>query len=355
MEKKSIPDRIEGFKRFYNMENPEGPILGFYLESYYPLKRFRAASKLPHGVFSPNDLFVDDYMRDEERLYNLYEDFGGDLIYTGSAFWGVPWLEAIIGCEAFADKETGSSRSVHTTKINKALKLSDFDKGNPWVKKAVEFLEALVKHSNGRYPLGTTLMRGISDLLSALYGSAGFLYKLIDNPEEQKEIVEKLTMIWISFAKAQLDIIPSFYEGVGSYSYNMWMPGCGVWLQEDAAALLSPELYEQFISPCINKIIESFDSAIIHLHPTNFIPIDTLLKTDLSAIEIHIDFGGPSAEELYPYYKKILAEKPLIIWGDISWDDLIFIHKYLDREGLAIQPVVKEKEEAERIWKLFNT
>jgi hypothetical protein len=60
-----------------------------------------------------------------------------------------------------------------------------FDGDDPWVRKAREFLARLTQVSAGRFPLATTLMRGISDLLAALYGSPDFIYTLLDRPNEQ--------------------------------------------------------------------------------------------------------------------------------------------------------------------------
>ncbi len=354
MEHISISERIEGFKRFYAMENNEGPLVGFFIDTYYPLKRYRAAQCLREGFIHPEDIRVTDFADDYESLFKRYEALGGDFIWTSSAFWGVPWLEAIIGCRVYADHQTGSSRSQLPEEVEIAGDILDFDPGNSWVMKAKEFLSMLADQSAGRFPLGITLMRGISDLFAAIYGSPHFIYKLIDQPEEQKKIARKLTSIWIKFAEAQFDLIPDFHNGVGSIFYNLWMPGRGAMLQEDASALISPELFNEFIYPSLCEITERFDSTIIHLHPSMYIPVDFLIKTSLTAIELHIDFGGPRAEELFPYYQKILAEKPLIIWGDLTAEDLDFINCYLDKEGLALVPVVRGEEEAETIWRKFK-
>ena len=82
--------------------------------------------------------------------------------------------------------------------------------------------------------------------------------------------------------------------------------------------------------------------------------MEFLISTPLDAIELHIDFGGPRAEELYPYYRKILEHKPLIIWGDLTGEDLEFISRKLDRRSLALLPVVESRRQAEEIWGRFK-
>ena len=69
----------------------------------------------------------------------------------------------------------------------------------------------------------------------------------------------------------------------------------------------------------------------------------------------HLPAGLYKAEDLYPHYKKILSGKPLLIWGDMSEEDINFIHRKLDRDALALLPVVHSKEQAEAIWTKFKT
>lgn len=350
----SVTERIEGFRRFFAMANDQGPLVGFFVDTYYPLKRYRTESFLRHGALQAEDVPVEPFLPEYERLARTYEDYGGDFLWAGAAFWGLPWVEALAGCGVFADQQTGSSRSLAPEGFRGAEDLPSFDPDNPWARKAREFLRRLSEQSAGRFPIGTTLMRGISDLLSALYGGPEFLYRLMDHPAAERRLIRGLTDLWLAFARDQLAEIPDFRGGVGSFYYSMWLPGRGVWLQEDASALMSPQLFGEFIYPAIVEMAGAFDTSVIHLHPSTYIPVEFLVDSPLSAIELHIDVGGPRAEELYPHYRQIQNRKPLIIWGDLTSEDLQFIARRLDRRSLAVLPVVRGREQAETIWKLFR-
>jgi len=232
----SIAERIEGFRRFFAMANERGPLVGFYLDSYYPLKRYRTEGFLPHGALQADNLPVQKFLPEYERLWRSHEELGGDFLWTGAAFWGVPWVEALAGCGVYADQHTGSTRSIPPQAFRGVEDLPAFDPEGPWARKAREVLERLREASAGRFPLGTTLMRGISDLLSALYGGPEFLFQLMDHPAEQRRLVRGLTQLWSAFARDQLPQIPDFHGGVGSYFYSMWLPGRGVFLQAAASA-----------------------------------------------------------------------------------------------------------------------
>ena len=156
----------------------------------------------------------------------------------------------------------------------------------------LEFIPRLCEHSRARYPVGVTLMRGISDLLAALYGGERFVLQMIEEPREVHDTVERLTDYWIRFGEVPPCQHPPFH-GEPVFFYSLWTPGATIWLQEDAAALLSPDLYREFILPADELIGSSFDTTVVHLHPSRFLPVNDLLGTRASVIEIHIDKGGP--------------------------------------------------------------
>jgi hypothetical protein len=151
----------------------------------------------------------------------------------------------------------------------------------------------------------------------------------------------------------QLDNIPLYYEGVGSFYYYLWAPQGTIWHQEDNVALLSPDLYKEFIEPYDQQIVNAFDGCIMHQHTTGYLPLENYLNLGFTALELHIDEGGPSAEELYDKHMKILQQAPLIIWGDISESDMDWLFNNLPYQGLAIITVVSNPEEAYDIWRRY--
>ncbi len=351
--KKPVSQRVELFQQFYRRANPR-PLLGFFRGHEYPIPRYDAARSLPEKrSLTPDDFPVEPYLDDCERLFAGHEECGGDFMWSAAAFWGIPWVEAALGCEIFADHSTGSLYSRPPAGFSGPDSLPDFDRDAPWIRKTLEFLDKMALKSQGRWPLATTRMRGISDLLSALYGGTDFVFAMLEKPDEVQAVCEKLTDFWIEYGKLQLQHIPSFHGGIGSFYYYAWAPERTIWYQEDAVALLSPKLFHKFIEPCGRKIVETFSSCIMHQHSTGYVPVDAYLSMKFSALEMHFDEGGPSAEALHPTYLKILSQSPLIIWGKIPENDLDWILRKLPPEGLAVIQVVTSPEEANALWEKY--
>ncbi len=347
--KKSAEQRVELFRLFHRREN-DRPLLGFFRGSEYPLPRYPFSRSLPERTpLRPADFDVDAFTENCETLWREHEECGGDFIYSASAFWGIPWLEAAVGCPIFADHHTGSLYSEAPADFRSDA-LPELSPSNPWMRLMVEMLDALAATSAGRFPLATTRMRGVADLLSALYGGDGFLYAMMERPEEIRKSAERLTDFFIQCGKLQLRHIPDFHGGIGSFYYHMWAPKGTIWHQEDAAALLSPTLYEEFIEPCDRAIVKAFDHVVMHQHSTGFVPTRAYIAMGMSALELHIDTGGPSAEELYDRHLEILRHTPLLIWGDIPEKDLDWIFTKLPPRGLAVITVVDNPTNAKEIW-----
>ena len=345
-----LTTRIENLTKWFHRQN-ERPLFGFTLGSYYPLHRYpNGARRIPDGVVRVEDIVVHDYLDDTDDLYLAHEQAGGDFVFSAAPFLGVPWLEAALGCDVLADRIAGSTRSRPPKAFAQYPVVPEFSQNNPWVAKMLEFIPALAARSAGRYPVGVTLMRGISDLLSALYGAQEFIYRMYDSPDEAHAVVDRLTKFWIAFGHCLLEHLPLFNGGTGSFLYSLWSPGKTIWLQEDAAALLSPALYEEFIYPANCRLAEAFEHTVIHLHPSRFIPTGHLVRSGIDVIELHIDHDGPRAESLLSHYLTILPAKPLLIWGDLSEDDLEFVMTRLPQQGLAVNVVISSPEEGAALW-----
>lgn len=350
----TISERVTRFQAFHRRANPR-PLLGFFRGSEYPLFRYPFSAGLPAGrPLQPEDFDVEAFAGDCERLFLEHEACGGEFIYAASAFWGIPWLEAALGCAVVADHGSGSISSLPPADFRPEA-LPAFSPDNPWMRLLERMLVALRARSAGRFPLATTRMRGVADLLSALYGGDAFVYALVERPEEVAAVAARLTDFFIACGRLQLGLIPDFHGGMGSFYYHMWAPPGTVWHQEDAAALLSPRLYREFIEPCDRRIVAAFDQVVIHQHSTGFVPTAQYLDMGMSVLELHIDTGGPSAEALYQRHLAILARKPLLIWGDLSEADLDWVFAKLPPQGLAVITVVDGPERARELWERYRS
>ncbi|MHC1692656.1 MAG: hypothetical protein AB9828_06500 [Sphaerochaetaceae bacterium] len=349
-----IEERIALMHSCYNRTN-KSPAIGFFIGDEYPNIRYPAYMDLPTDrPLEPQDFPIQPFLRNCDQLYEEHKACGGDLFWTATPFWGIPWIEAMLGCDIWYNN-VSKTLTAHNYNGQVSLEsIPEFSTENPWVQLYCTYIENLSAHSNGRFPIGTTRVRGLADILSTILGGEQFVLKTMLEPEEIIAYLERITPFYQKFMDFQIKQIPLFHGGLGSFYYYNWVPACTIWHQEDSVMLLSPTLYTTFIAPYDKKIYSKNLNHICHFHSTGgYIPYKEILMYKPMAIEMHLDTGGPSAQDLYATHKEILEKSPLIIWGDFSPKDLDWIFSRLSPQGLILSIVVKSSEQAKEIWEKY--
>ena len=342
------------FEDCWNRKNSDRPLIGINVGQFanecYP--RFMAS--LPNGLMQPEQIRNDLILEDLDELWQRHEIVGGDYPFTAAPLYYIPWVEAILGCPIMASPETFWAEPCIESWdgwIGKPI-----DKNNPWLQKLLDLLQAMVNHSRGRYPLSHTLMRGPTDLMSAMRGAAQLPLDMMLHGDRMKSILDYLADVWIEICQAQLDLIPECADGYMGQGNGLqcWTPNKVSWLQEDATALLSPEIYQRTLLDLDRRILGSFESTAFHLHTSSEWIIDTLVDIpELDVIQYTQDITGINLVSYLKICRKVLAHKPLVIWrayGDDFPQWLNSIRDGLPVNGLSIMVTVQNVDEGRRIW-----
>jgi hypothetical protein len=132
--------------------------------------------------------------------------FNGDYPFTSAPLVYIPWIKAILGCPIMASPETFWAESC--IEIWDGWSAEPIDKNNPWFQKLLDLTQAIVDHSSARYPISHTLMRGSTDLMSAMRGAAHLPLDMMLCAEHMLSILNDLADVWIKICQAQMDLIP---------------------------------------------------------------------------------------------------------------------------------------------------
>lgn len=266
---------------------------------------------LPRGKIAPELIKPEAYRDSYEWLIDKFRQEPGICISGIAPLMGFPWMEAILGCPVFSSDD---GMNVWAEPIPDHIEHMEYfnpQSCNLWLKKLSEFTEYLVRIAKNRVPVNILIMRGIVDLLSAMMGAGTLGLELYDHPEIIKKWANFLSKLWIRVIKAQLEIIPKFH----GYYWSMGLgfsQRCAVF-QEDASALLSPEMYRRIIFPSDKKIFDAFPYTIMHLHSSSLHILDLLLDAKgPSVIQVGVDLGS-SIQELIPVLSKVQQHKPLYL------------------------------------------
>lgn len=343
-------------KAFVNMEPVDRPLLGIWVGSEMPLELYKKAAELfssfRGSAIVPEAINPQDFLDDYDRLFLEHEEVGDDLFWSASPLVGFPWMEAIVGCPVYASSETYWTIPF----MNSWNKLNEitFSFENKWFQKLLEFKEVLIEHTKGRYPVATSFVpvRGIGDMMGAVLGQQRLCLELYDNPEKVKKLASVYADIWIKVAKAQIERASKFHNGYVVPWFNVWTLDYCQYTQEDSLSYFSPKFYKEILLKNHIKMINSLEYSFMHLHLDGLYCLNELYRIDnLKIIEVTRDIAGPSMIELLPTLKEIQKHKPLLIWGDLTKEEIKELLNRLSPRGLCICPVVKTVEEGRALIK----
>jgi hypothetical protein len=329
---------VDRCQAFWERAETDRPLLATWVGSYqFPDLFPIGLAQLKQGQLDPEDLVFETFRQDYENLFNTHAQAAVDVPWAAFPLALMPWAEAIAGCPII--HRSGNIWAEAWIKdCAEFEQQGGFNLNQAWLDKLVEFTQSLVELADGRFPVAVSLLRGPADILAAARGAQDSVLDLIDSPEPVERLLDGLTDLWITVARAQQAHIPVFAGGYGWNLQNLWSPRPGGWFQDDAIAFWSPRLYQRYAAPREERLSRSLPVTGCHLHSSAIFMIDDLLKMpDLDLIEMNLDTVGMTVPEMIPYFQRVLDQTRLYVWGRFSSDDLQAIRTGLPARGLALQ------------------
>lgn len=330
-----IRERIRRYQRWLDRAPVDRPLVGLIWEpDIPPLPEF--LDIVGDGiVLSPDQVEPELFLPYLDTWHQRDSEWTSDVIQSFSPAFGIPWVEAIAGCPIIT--APGSLwAEPYLDNLSERSRIR-FDPKDPWLRKLVEFTQAMVQFADGRFPIALPQMRGPLDTLAAMRSPERMCADLIETPYEVDEILKELTELWIGIAQTILDIIPPFHGGYCT-RMNMWAPDQAITPQNDVSTLVSPDMYEELILPYDRKIMQQFPFHCFHLHSTEHHQVEVLLKLEeLTAFELTLEhtLGGPPLEVVLPKVFRILEQKPLMLCA-LDFKTAEYCIEILPPEGLCI-------------------
>ena len=344
---------ISRHEAFLNFTPVDRPLLGFWLGGYYPADQFPngAALRRDGQPLQPQDISFRPFAEDYESLCRVHREAEDDFFYVGSAYWGIPWMEAVLGCPVVAAGSNCRAEACLNHLDHVSGLTAELD-GNAWFETLMQFTRDLVKAAADRFPVCPPLLRGPGDCASALLGGMEFVTGFYDDPDRIRRLLDHCSRTRLAMIRRLRDVIPPWNgtHAAGGYPSKLWCRRTVAYHQEDCAALLNPAFFRQFLLPIAREMCQAAEVNFIHLHSKCLYPVDLLLEDRIyDVLEINIDHPGgssPDLSELLPTLAKIqAARQPLLLWGELTLGEWKRLRQELSPVGLSLQPIVQRAED----------
>lgn len=126
----------------------------------------------------------------------------------------------------------------------------------------LDFAEYFNKKAGHKYPIAITDVQGPMDTAYLVWDSCDFMVAMYEHPKEVHRLMRMCTDLLIKFVK---EFRGKVNEMVPAHFPPVYLPdGMGLAVSEDALAVLSKPLYEEFSLPYINELSEEFGGIVIH-------------------------------------------------------------------------------------------
>jgi hypothetical protein len=350
------PAKIARYRAFWNRDEVRRPLVGFSFIGWFPLREFAACRSWgPASHLTPDMIDVDAFVHDHVRMLREGELLDDDCIRGACpAQVAVPWLPAMLGSRLRILPENVLGEEQHLS-WDEALDVR-LDCANPWLRKYIEFTEALVQAADGRFPVSHSPEIGPTDLHAVLRGHGESILDLTDEPEKSSALLWQMGVIFRDFTEEVWRHIPLFHEGFFDAQYSLWAPGPIIRMQEDATAVYSPALYRRFVQPVDRMLASHFASSFIHLHSTSMFLLDAFLEIDeIQCYEVNNDAAGPPLHNMVPHFRAIQRKnKPLLIRGSFTSDEIRLLMDSLDPRGLFLNIMAGDMKEVEALRPLVG-
>ncbi len=171
------------------------------------------------------------------------------------------------------------------------------------------------------------LIEGL-DTLAALRGTERLLIDLIERPRWVRDCMRSLTDCYFYYYDVLYDM---FRDEVGGSHWWIWGPGRTVKLQCDFSAMISPEMFADFMVPLLTEMCERTSYPFYHWDGPGAIPHhDHLLGIErLRAIQ-WVPGGGappPVAKRWWPLYHKTIDAGKRVFTYLREMDDLLTLKR----------------------------
>ncbi len=334
----------------------EGPVLT--LSGLPPLDEPRVNVTFSPEPKSPRERHTSpDWFASNQRYSLARSRFPADNLPIAHTDYGCVQLAACFGAEPkFDDNTVWYSECITDPDDCPALSLT---KTEPWWLAYKRIMQKMQGASQGDFLVGMPAFGSNLDVLAELRGTQELLYDLLDRPVWIKQKLEEINQaFFMAFADYYEHI--RLTDGSSAYTYfHIWGPGKVSQVQCDFAAMISPEMFEEFVVPPLQRQCAWLDRSLFHLDgPSCICHLDHLLAIpELDAVQWTPGAGEPGAgdDKWFGLYERILnAGKSAQILG-ISVEEAKRILNTFGSKGVYLSVHVNSETEADDIMAVVDS
>lgn len=280
-----------------------------------PEMHFHLSSGLDPGAFVARPIDLESAWLDPDRRVRIASTYIAGTYHGAEAFpcfdfhLGPGSLAAFLGSiPRFAPDTVWFAPSPTARCEGRPLEL---DPSNRWFVRQAAIVEAGVRAAAGRCVVAMPDLIENLDTLASLRGTEAVMTDLLERPELVKRRLGEINRVWFDAFERLYRIVADPRGGNAYSAFKIWGPGRTATVQCDASAMISGEMFTEFVVPALTEQCAWLDHALYHLDgPQAIRHLDAVLAIDsLDAVEWTPGAGQPGGGDpiWFDLYRTILA------------------------------------------------
>ncbi len=319
---------------FWDKSRTDRPLIGVYDERVYlPINFLRQPFLQP--TVQPDDIREDRLITEYEYGFAKRAVSCDDFIAFSAPWRGVPWLEACCGCVVrYAE---GSLAPAHFVDAPEDLVALPIPAPNRWFDCLRRETERLHAQQPADCWISPSILRGPSDVLSAMRGLKDFYLDLHDNPQAVADAAARVNALLIKMLDMHYEIVQPKLGGYG-HIFGYWAPEKTIVIQEDVMGMCSPNTYRDIFMRNNAELVRHLGKYVMfHLHSTGYKHYKHVLDIPgIAGIEMVLESIGPTLLDLVPVFQEILERSRLMLHVGSGFEQLPQVLRKLPKEGLFV-------------------
>jgi len=213
----------------------------------------------------------------EYRLEHTF--WGGEMFPTHRVYFGPMFGLAYLGCEPnFTLNTTWYEPCLRDWSELPSIK---FDQNNRWWQLSKEMMRLSAERAEGRWLVTrSAIILALMDMICGLLGNEKTLMAMMDQPEAIKAARDRM-MPWARRTYDESYDILHRYQEDSIDGMQIWASRHVNTSQCDMSAMISPEMFRDFVVPELTDIYNHVDYGIYHMDgPEQIRHLDELLKIE---------------------------------------------------------------------------
>ncbi|MBN1810107.1 MAG: hypothetical protein JW909_13655 [Planctomycetes bacterium] len=226
------------------------------------------------------------------------------------------------------------------------------DPDNRWWKEVQRVATVVSDLSAGDFIVGGTDLNAEMNVLGSFRGTQNLLFDLLDRPADVHKASDVIHDAWLRCYDRMMDITLRHQQGT-MFWMNIWCPERCIDVQCDFSAMISPDMFREFVLPHVQDTCSRVPYTIFHLDGPGQIPhLQMLLDLpDLNGIQWVPGAGNPGtgSPHWFPMYNRIQDAGKLLVLQGMNRNDVRGVAETLDPRGLLIETSASDPDEADRL------